>query len=103
MGPEVYPLTREKALHVLGSIEDYGVVSVDVDNAASILDDILDSNSRKLQYARRILDDGNVDKAVLVVRDNEGILVIKMENVVEIRVVVRNYRRLMQDLSLEVG
>ncbi|NJE02994.1 hypothetical protein [Thermococcus sp. MV11] len=103
MEPVIYPLTPEKALSILDVIEDYGVVSVDVDNAASLLDDMLEPNTKKLQYARRILGEGNVDKAVLVVRDNAGILVIKMENVVEMRVVVRDYRRLIEDLSLNAG
>ncbi|ASA77534.1 hypothetical protein [Thermococcus sp. 5-4] len=103
MEPMIYQLTPEKALSILDVIENYGVVSVDVDNAASILDDMLDSNAEKLQYARRILDDGNVDKAVLVVRDDAGVLVIKMENVVEIRVTVRDYSRLIEEFALKQG
>ncbi|CAD5244273.1 conserved protein of unknown function [Thermococcus camini] len=103
MEPVIYPLTPEKVLSILDVIEDYGVISVDVDNAASILDDMLYSNAEKLQYARRILDNGNVDKAVLVVRDRGGVIVIKMENVVEIRVAIKDYSMLIEDFALNQG
>ncbi|MCD6372255.1 MAG: hypothetical protein J7L37_01700 [Thermococcus sp.] len=103
MEPVVYPLDTEKALSIFGTIERYNIVSVDVQNSVSILDDMLDSDAKRLQYARRILNNGNVDKAFLVVKDNEGILVIKMENIVEIRVTVRDYQRLIGDLSLKAG
>ncbi|NJE10357.1 hypothetical protein [Thermococcus sp. MAR1] len=103
MEPMIYPLTPEKALRILDVIEKYGVMSVDVDNVASILDDMLYSNAEKLQYARRIISEGNVDKAVLVVRDDTGILVIKMENVVEIRVAIKDYLRLIKDFAPSQG
>ncbi|HDZ36174.1 MAG TPA: hypothetical protein ENH81_04600 [Thermococcus sp.] len=103
MQPVVHPLAPEEAMKIFDAIEEYNVVSVDVQNAVSLLDDMIESEAKKLQYARRVLNNGNVDKAFFVVRGNEGILVIKMENVVEIRVSVGDYRRLIEDLSLNVG
>jgi len=103
MEPIVYSLAPERALKILDAVEEYGVVSVDVQNAVSILDDMLDSDTKKLQYARGILNNGNVDKAFLVVRDNEGILIVKVENVVEIRISVKDYHRLIEDLPLKAG
>ena len=103
MEPIVYSLAPERALKILDAVEEYGVVSVDVQNAVSILDDMLDSDTKKLQYARGILNNRNVDKAFLVVRDNEGILIVKVENVVEIRISVKDYHRLIEDLPLKAG
>ena len=103
MNPVIYPVDPEKALDIFNAIARYGIVRVDVENAASILDDMLGSEGEKLRYARRILDNGNIDKAVLVLREGEGIFIIKMENVVEIRVTVWDYSRLIEEFALNQG
>ena len=77
------------------------VVEMEVQNAASLFDDMLDSKEERLRYAREKLEDGNVDKAFLVVKDDIGTLVIKIENVVEIRVVLVDYEKLIGELKLE--
>ena len=103
MSPVTYPINPEKARDIFDAIALYGIVSVDVENAASILDDMLESDSERLRYARRILDNGKIDKAVLVLRGDEGVFIIKLENVAEIRVTVRNYSRLIEEFALSQG
>ena len=94
---EVHDLPPEFAREVLENIERYGIVAVDVENRVSIIDDMLESEEEKLRYAREKVREGNVDRAVLVVRDGRGTLIIKVENVVEIRVELREYGRLLQE------
>ncbi len=97
----VYEIAPEKAKEIFERLEEYGIVEIEVENVASLFDDMLDSKEEKLRYAREKLEDGNVDKALLVVKDDTGTLVIKIENVVEIRAVLRDYKRLIGELKLE--
>lgn len=97
----MYEITPEKVGEIFEGLENYGIVEVDVENVASILDDMLDSTEKKLEYAREKLKDGNVDKAVLVVRDGTGTLIVKIENVIEIRAVLRDYEKLIGELKVE--
>ncbi len=101
MEPRIYEIAPEKAREIFGRLENYGIVKVEVENVASLFDDMLDSMEEKLRYAREKLENGNVDKAVLVVKDDTGTLVIKMENVVEIRAVLGDYEKLIEELKLE--
>ncbi len=103
MKPRVYELSPEEVRQVLGVIESYGVNEVEVENLASFLDDMIESPKERLEYARRLLNEGNVDKAVLVVGDGTGTLIVKIENVAEIRVFVREYEKLMRALGLRGG
>lgn len=100
MRPRVYELSPDKVRQVFGVIESYGVNEVEVENLASLLDDMIESPKERLEYARRLIKEGNVDKAVLVVGDESGSLVVKIENVVEIRVFVKEYERLMRDIGI---
>ncbi|WP_394325663.1 hypothetical protein [Thermococcus thioreducens] len=99
----IYPIDPEKALDIFDTIARYGIVGVDVENAASIFDNMLDSNAEKLHYARRILDSGKIDRAVLVLREDGGVFIIKVENVVDIRITIRDALRLIKDFSLSQG
>ena len=103
MEVKVYSVPLEKLGRLIDTMESYGIVNVDVENAASIFDDMTKSDAERLRYARRILSEGNVDKAVLVVRGERGVLVIKMENVVEVRVDLKDYRRIIEDFALKQG
>lgn len=100
MRPRVYELSPDKVRQVFGVIESYGVNEVEVENLASLLDDMIESPKERLEYARRLIKEGNVDKAVLVVGDGSGSLVVKIENVAEIRVFVKEYERLMRDIGI---
>ncbi|ACJ16196.1 hypothetical protein TON_0708 [Thermococcus onnurineus NA1] len=101
MEPRVYEVPVERVREVFGRIEEYDLLSVDVENEASVIDDMLGSEEGKLRYVREKLDDGNIDSAVLVVRDGTGTLVVKMENVITIRATVRNYERLIEEFGLK--
>ncbi|GAB6135297.1 hypothetical protein [Thermococcus prieurii] len=100
MDVNVYNLSPDFARKVLDDIERYGIVSVDVENKVSLLDDMLKSDGEKLKYAREKVKEGNVDKAVLVVRDGTGTLVINVENVVEIRVELGEYEKLLREAGV---
>ena len=101
MEPEVYEISPERVPEIFERLDGYGVTGVDVENTASLFDDMLESGEEKLRYARERLANGNIDKALLVVRNGVGTLVVKMENVVEIRVTLRDYKRLLEEFELE--
>ena len=101
MESEVYEIPPEKVPEIFERLGGYGITNIDVENAASLFDDMLESREEKLRYAREKLANGNIDKALLVVRDDTGTLVIKIENVVEIRVMLRDYETLIEELKLE--
>ncbi|NJE48518.1 hypothetical protein [Thermococcus sp. 9N3] len=100
MEVKVYNLSPDFARKVLDDIERYGVAGVYVENRVSLLDDMLKSDEEKLKYAREKVNEGNVDKAVLVVRDGTGTLVINVENVVEIRVELEKYEKLLREAGV---
>ncbi len=100
MNVKTYNLPPDFARNVLEDIEHYGVVTVDVENRVSLLDDMLKSDDEKLRYARDKVNGGNVDKAVLVIRDGMGTLVINVENVVEVRVELREYEKLLREAGV---
>ncbi len=100
MEPRLYPIPPGRAREVLSRIRDYGVLRVEVENLASLFDDMLASDDARLKYALERLDDGNIDRAVLVVKGETAVLVIKMETIMEIRVALRDYERLLKDLGL---
>ena len=101
MDVKTYNLSPDFARKVLEDIERYGVVAVDVENRVSIIDDMLESDEEKLKYAREKVKEGNVDRAVLVVRDGRGTLTINVENVVEIRVELEKYEELLREAGVE--
>ncbi len=98
---QMYEIPVEKVIGIFDSVEDYGIVGVEVENVASILDDMLQSEEEKLSYAREKLEEGNIDGAVMVVKGDIGTLIIKIENVVEIRIKLREYKKLIENLNLE--
>jgi hypothetical protein len=97
--PEVYKLPPEKVKEIFEGLEEYGIIDVEVENLASLFDDMLESTEDRLDYARKMLEDGNVDDAALVVKDGKGILVVKIENVVEIRAELEDYKRILDDVE----
>jgi hypothetical protein len=103
MEPCAYDVRADKMPRIFEKIENYEILNIEVENAASLLDDMLNSLEEKMGYIRRLLVEGNVDKDVLVVRDGKGLLVFKMENVVEIRIIVRDYKVLMDDFQIGRG
>ncbi|ASJ09234.1 hypothetical protein A3L11_08340 [Thermococcus siculi] len=100
MEPRIHEIPPEKVRGIFEELERYGMVNIEVENLASLFDDMLDSTEERLRYAREKLEEGNVDKAVLVVKDGRGILVVKIENVVEIRAELEDYGRLMRDWNI---
>ncbi|AHL22270.1 hypothetical protein [Thermococcus nautili] len=100
MDVKTYNLPPDFARKAIEDIERYGIVAVDVENRVSLLDDMLKSDEEKLKYAREKVKEGNVDKAVLVVRDGIGTLVINVENVVEIRVELGEYEKLLREAGV---
>ncbi|WP_457751434.1 hypothetical protein [Thermococcus sp.] len=95
---QIHKMPADFAKRIVENAEKYGVVNIDLENRASLLDDMLDSKEEKLQYAREKMKEGNVDKAVLVVRDGRGILVINIEDVVEIRIEIEDYKSILEQL-----
>lgn len=84
----------------MGVIESYGVNEVEVENFVFFLDDMIEFFKEWLEYVCRFFNEGNVDKVVFVVGDGIGMFIVKIENVVEIRVFVREYEKLMRVLGL---
>ena len=98
MEVQIHEIPADFAKKIVENAERYGVVNVDVENRASLLDDMLDSKEEKLRYAQEKIEEGNVDKAVLVVRDGRGMLVINIEDVVEIRIGLQDYKSILEQL-----
>jgi len=98
MEVQIHEIPADFAKKIVENAEKYGVVNVDVENRASLLDDMLDSKEEKLRYAQEKMEEGNVDKAVLVVRDGRGMLVINIEDVVEIRIELEDYKSILEQL-----
>ncbi|NJE84374.1 hypothetical protein E3E23_00745 [Thermococcus sp. CX2] len=101
MEPTIYNVPLGKIREIFEGIEKYGIVGIDTENEASLLDDMLQSDKERLKYAREKLDDGTIDSALLVVKDGTGTLVVKMENIITIRVTVGDYGRLIEDFELK--
>jgi len=99
MDVRITEVPADFAREIVENAEKYGVISVDVENRVSLLDDMLDSKEERLQYALEKMKESNVDKAVLVVRDGRGMLVINLEDVVEIRIELDDYKSVLEQLS----
>jgi len=66
----IYEITCEKEgiIKMFEKILQYGLVDIDVENSASLVDDMLKSNEDKLRYAIQKLEENNVDTARLVIK-----------------------------------
>ncbi|NJE13342.1 hypothetical protein [Thermococcus sp. LS2] len=95
---EVYDVDVEKAKAAVKKIQDYGLIGAEVENRASLIDDTLNTLEERLDYIIDKLDDNEPTEAKLVVKDDSGILIIKIEDIISIRLTVRDYEKLMKDL-----
>lgn len=101
MEPTIYNVPLGKIREISEGIEKYGIVGIEIENEASLFDDMLQSDKERLKYAREKLDDRTIDSALLVVKDGTGTLVVKMENIIRIHVTVGDYGRLIEDFELK--
>lgn len=103
MEPTIYNVPLGKIREISEGIEKYGIVGIEIENEASLFDDMLQSDKERLKYAREKLDDRTIDSALLVVKDGTGTLVVKMENIIMIHVTAGDYGRLIEDFELNRG
>jgi len=98
--PMIYRVPPEKVGVILKKIPGYGLIGVDVENEASLMDDMLTSEEDRMRYAREKVTENGADSAIFLVKDDTGTLVIKIGNVVTIRMRIREHRRFLNDLGL---
>ena len=96
MNVQKHELPPAFAREVLEHAEEYGISNIDVENRVSILDDMLSFREDKLAYALKKLDEGRIGKAVLIIKEGRGTLVIKVENVIEIRAELEDYSKILE-------
>jgi len=62
------------------------VKDVDVEHEVSLIDDQLRTVKEKLDYAIKKLEENEPSVVKLIIRDSEGFLLIKIEDVISIRI-----------------
>ncbi|ALM76271.1 hypothetical protein [Thermococcus barophilus] len=95
---DVYDVDVGKVREVVPKIREYGLIDAEVENRASLIDDTLNTLEDRLEYILNKLDDNEPTEAKLVVKDNSGILIIKIEDIISIRLTVKDHEKLMRDL-----
>ncbi|KPU62456.1 hypothetical protein EP1X_08905 [Thermococcus sp. EP1] len=100
-GLRVYPIKDiEKLKEVIENVLDYGVLDVEIENRASLLDDMLDRKDEKLKYAMKKLGENDIGEARLVLKEGKAILVLKIENVISIRFVLEDVQNIIKALGI---
>ncbi|WP_042680757.1 hypothetical protein [Thermococcus paralvinellae] len=99
---EIYgiPCRREGIIKMFEKIIQYGLVDIDVENRASLVDDMLKSSEDKLRYAIQKLEENDVDTARLVIKGDVGVLIVKIEDVITIRATIKEYKKFIEDFKL---
>ncbi|MCD6503479.1 MAG: hypothetical protein J7K58_04565 [Euryarchaeota archaeon] len=59
---------------------------IDVEHEVSLIDDQLSTNEEKLDYAIRKIKENELDTIKLIIKNGEAFLLIKIENMISIRV-----------------
>ncbi|NJE26691.1 hypothetical protein E3E22_08695 [Thermococcus sp. MV5] len=97
----VYPIKDiDKLKEVIGNVLDYGLLDVEIENRASLLDDMLNRKDEKLKYAMKKLGENGIDEARLVLKEGKAILVLKIENVISIRFVLEDVQNIIKALEI---
>lgn len=100
-GLRVYPIKDiEKLKEVIENVLDYGVLDVEIENRASLLDDMVDRKDEKLKYAMKKLGENDIGEARLVLKEGKAILVLKIENVISIRFVLEDVQNIIKALGI---
>lgn len=100
-GLRVYPIKDiEKLKEVIENVLDYGVLDVEIENRASLLDDMVDRKDEKLKYAMKKLGENGIGEARLVLKEGKAILVLKIENVISIRFVLEDVQNIIKALGI---
>jgi len=84
---EIYEIKipKEKLIEIIRS--HIKIKDIDVEHAASIVDDQLSSKEEKIEYAIRKLEENEPNEIKLVIKESEAVLIVKIENIINIRVV----------------
>jgi len=98
--PMIYRVPHEEVRAILEKIPGYGLIGVDVENEASLMDDMLASEKDRIGYARKKVTENGADSAIFLVKDDTGILTINIGDVITIRIRIRGHRRFLNDLGL---
>ncbi len=96
----MYEIKPQAVRRIFEKPQDYGLLEIDVENAASILDDMLKDESQKRNYALRLMEENSIDWARLIITDDGGVIVVKIGNVVSIRARVREYGKIIGQFGL---
>ncbi len=99
--PLKYGVDSKNVKEILRNLKEYGLIDVDVENAASIFDDLLRDEGEKIRYALQLIEENGIDSAHLVVIGNRGTIVVKIGGVVLIRAEIKEYKKLIRDFKLE--
>ncbi len=62
------------------------IKEIDVEHAASIVDDQISTQKERIEYAIRKLEENDPDDIRLVIKEDEAVLIIKIENIIDIRI-----------------
>ncbi|USG99954.1 hypothetical protein K1720_00230 [Thermococcus argininiproducens] len=91
-GIKVYPIKdSERLKEVIKKVSNYNLLDVEVENRASLLDDMLKNKDERLEYVLQKLEENEIDEAKVVVRDDSVIITLKIEDVILIRFVFGNH------------
>ncbi|HEC96297.1 MAG TPA: hypothetical protein ENI59_01295 [Euryarchaeota archaeon] len=83
---EIYDIKipKEKLIEIIRN--RIKIKNIDVEHTVSILDDQLSSIKEKIDYAIEKLEENDPDEIKLVIKENEAILIVKIENTIDIRI-----------------
>ncbi|MPW38257.1 hypothetical protein GBV73_00820 [Thermococcus sp. 101 C5] len=99
--PRVYLIKEIKKLkEFLEKVSDYKLLDIEIENRASLLDDMLESKDEKLKYAMKKLEENEIDEAKLVLKGGNALLVLKIEDVISIRLVFEDAHGVIQALEI---
>lgn len=88
---EVYTVEDfEKLKELIKNVEKYNLLDVEVQNRASLFDEMLKNKDERLKYAIEKLEENRIDEAKAVIRDDKVIVTLKIEDVISIRFIFRD-------------
>ncbi|WP_324735811.1 hypothetical protein VFC49_01065 [Thermococcus sp. SY098] len=97
---KIYEIRKDNIRAMLKKIAEYNLADIEVENRASFLDDMLKSTEDRLRYALQKLEENDADTAKFIIKSNVGMLIVKIEDVITIRVTIKDYKKFVDDFRL---
>ncbi|WP_056933423.1 hypothetical protein [Thermococcus barophilus] len=69
---KIYEIRKDNIRAMLKEIAEYNLADIEVENRASLVDDMLKSPGDRLRYALQKLKENDVDTARFVIKDDAG-------------------------------